>query len=50
MPENKAVSFTFEGSVLVVSVNPNKDAEAVMVVRIDLAEVADEVLSALSKK
>ena len=50
MPENKAVSFVFEGSKLIVSVDPNKDGEVVLRVEIDMAEIPDEVLSVLNSK
>jgi hypothetical protein len=44
-----AVDFKFEGSKLVVNVDPNSDGQVVLSVTIDLAEVADEVLAALKK-
>ena len=45
----KAVDFKFEGSKLLISVDPNKDGEAVLKLELDLSEVADEVLDALKK-
>lgn len=47
--ENKAYDVLFEGSVMVIKVDPNKDGEHFMEIRINLAESADEVLSALGK-
>lgn len=50
MPENKVVDFTFEGSKLIVKVDPNKDGEHVLEVKIDMAEVPDEIASIFAKK
>jgi hypothetical protein len=50
MSEFKAVSYEFEGTKMVVKVDPNKDGEAVLKIEIDLKEVPDEVLVAITKK
>jgi len=50
MPENKAVSFLFDGSKLKIIVDSNKDGEPVLSVEIEMAEIPDEVLSAIQKK
>jgi len=47
---NKAVDFRFEGSKLIVVVDPNKDGEPVLSVELELAEIPDEVLSAINSK
>lgn len=49
-PEKKAVEVKFEGSKLIVVADPNKDGQAVVRVEIELAEIPDEVLSAISAK
>jgi len=50
MPEeNKVVDFKFEGRKLIITVDSNKDGEAVLSLSIDLSEVADEVLDAFKK-
>ena len=46
----KKLDYKFEGTKMKVMVDPNEDGEALMTVEIDLAEVADEVIDALSKK
>ena len=46
----KAVEFTFEGSKLLVIVDPNKDGQPVMKLEIEMAEIPDEILSAISAK
>lgn len=43
------VDYSFEGTKLIVTVDPNKDGQAVVSVTIDLSEVADELLGALKK-
>lgn len=50
MSEVKAVSYAFEGTQMVIKVDPNKDGQAVVEVKVDLKEVPDEVLSAISKE
>lgn len=47
---SKAVDFKFEGSKLVVVVDPNQDGQAVVKVEVELAEIPDEVLSAIQEK
>jgi hypothetical protein len=46
----KAVDFKFVGSTLVVTIDSNKDGEALLTLNVNLAEIPDEVLSLLSKK
>jgi hypothetical protein len=48
--EAKVVDFKFEGSKLLINVDPNKDGQVVLAVTVDLAEIPDEVLSLLSAK
>jgi hypothetical protein len=48
--ENKAVDFKFEGTKLIVIVDPNKDGGPVLSVIVDLSEIPDEVFSLLSAK
>jgi hypothetical protein len=48
--ENKAVDFTFDGSKLMIVVDPNKDGEPVLRLEIELAEIPDEVMSLLVAK
>ena len=50
MPENKIVDFKFEGSKLIINVDPNKDGEVVLSVSLDMAEIPDEVASFFAKK
>jgi hypothetical protein len=45
-----AVDFSFEGSKLLVVVDPNKDGQPVVRVEIEMAEIPDEILSAISSK
>jgi hypothetical protein len=46
----KSVKFEFEGSKLVVVVDPNQDGQALLKLEIELAEIPDEVLAALAAK
>jgi len=46
--ENKAVEMKFEGTKLIVNVDPNKDGGPVIVVMVDLMEIPDEVMSVIS--
>lgn len=46
----KAVEVKFEGSKLLVVVDPNKDGQPVLKVEVELAEIPDEVLSAIAAK
>lgn len=48
--EAKAVELKFEGSKLIVVVDPNKDGQAVLKLELELAEIPDEVLSAIAAK
>lgn len=49
MSEQNAFEFRIEGGFLVITIDPNKDGQNVMELKIDLAEIPDEVLSALKK-
>jgi len=49
MEEKKALEVKFEGEYLVISVDPNKDGEKVVELKVALKEVPDEVLGALKK-
>ena len=49
MSLDKALEFKIEAGMLIILVDPNKDGQNVLEVKIDLAEVPDEVLSALKK-
>lgn len=44
------VSFKFEGSKLIVSIDSNKDGEPVLSLTLDLAEIPDEVLALITAK
>lgn len=46
----KAVDFKFEGSKLLIAIDPNKDGGPVLKLEIDLAEIPDEVLSLIAAK
>lgn len=46
----KAVEFKFEGSKLLIAIDPNKDGGPVLKLEIDLAEIPDEVMSVISAK
>jgi hypothetical protein len=48
--ENKSVEMKFEGTKMIVNVDPNKDGGPVLVVMIDLMEIPDEVMSLVSSK
>jgi hypothetical protein len=47
--EHKLVDFKIEESKLHLTVDPNRDGQAVVSLLVDLAEIPDEVLSALGK-
>lgn len=47
---SEAVKINFEGSKLLVIVDPNKDGQAVVKLEVELAEIPDEVLSAIQAK
>ena len=49
MDENKAVTFKIEGGKFIINVDPNKDGEAVIEIKIDMIEVPDEVVSLFKK-
>lgn len=48
--ENKAFDFKVEGGKLLITIDPNKDGQPVMTLSVDIAEIPDEVISALKKK
>lgn len=50
MEEKKAVVFKIDGGFFYISVDPNKDGQNVLELKVDLAEVPDEVISALKSK
>jgi len=50
MSLDKAFDFKIEGGFLIITADPNKDGQNVLELKIDLTEVPDEVMSALSKK
>jgi hypothetical protein len=47
---DKAVELKWEGSKLIAIVDPNKDGQPVVELKIELAEIPDEVLSAIAAK
>lgn len=47
--EKKAVEFKIEGEYMVLAVDPNKDGEQLVELKVHLKEVPDEILSALKK-
>lgn len=49
MEEKKVVEFKIEGEFLLLSIDPNKDGEKLLELKIMLKEVPDEVLSAFKK-
>lgn len=49
MEENKVLEFKIEGEHMILSVDPNKDGEKLLELKIMLKEVPDEVLSAFKK-
>lgn len=44
------VKYAFEGSKLKVELDPNEDGQAVLKLELELAEIPDEVLSAVASK
>jgi hypothetical protein len=48
--EPKKVEFKFEDKHLIIKVDLNKDGESLMEFKLNLAEIPDEVLSALKSK
>lgn len=48
--ENKAVNFRFDGSKLLIDVDPNRDGGPVVKLEIDLMEIPDEIMSLITKK
>jgi hypothetical protein len=48
--EAKSVSYVFEGTKLIITVDPNKDGQPVLSLTIEMSEIPDEVLSAISSK
>lgn len=47
--ENKAFSLAIEGEFLVVKLDPNKDGEQLLELKVALKEVPDEILSVFKK-
>lgn len=47
--ENKAIDFVIDGGKLIIKADPNKDGQPVVTVIVDLAEVPDEIISAIKK-
>lgn len=45
--EGKAFEWLFEGSSLVIKIDPNKDGEPVAEIKLNLSEVPDEILSVI---
>lgn len=48
--DNKAVSLEIKEGKLVISVDSNKDGQALAVISVDLLEVPDEVINLFKKK
>lgn len=48
--ENKSVDYKFNGTQLVITVDPNKDGQPVLTLTLEMAEIPDEVLSAIQSK
>ncbi len=48
--EAKAVEMKFEGSKLVLALDPNKDGGPVLTLVLDLMEIPDEVMSLIAAK
>ena len=48
MPD-KAVDFKFEGSTLIIALDFNKDGQPVVEVKIDMAEIPDEIWGMMNK-
>ena len=46
--EAKAIDFKFEGTKLVLTVDPNKDGGPVLSLIVDLMEIPDEVMSLIN--
>ena len=44
------VSFKFEGSKLVISIDSNKDGEPVLSLTLNLAEIPEEILALVTAK
>lgn len=47
---NKTVSLEVIDGFLVIKVDPNKDGQAVMEVKLNILEVPDEIMQLMSKK
>lgn len=47
--ENKVLNFRIEDGFILIDVDPNKDGTAVISLRINLAEIPDEVLAVIKK-
>ena len=50
MSETNAVDYKFNGTQLIVTVDPNKDGQPVVTLTIEMAEIPDEVLAAIASK
>lgn len=48
--DGQIVTMKIDGGALVITVDPNKDGQALLSVSIDLLEVPDEIVAALKKK
>lgn len=47
--DGQIVSFTIEEGSMVITVDPNKDGQALLSLKIDLLEVPDEIVSLIKK-
>lgn len=47
---NKKVNLEIKDGKLIIQVDANKDGEAVLVIAVDLSEVADEVIDLFKKE
>jgi hypothetical protein len=50
MEEKKALEIKLEGEFLMISLDPNKDGEKLMEIKMHLKEIPDEVLSLFKKE
>ena len=48
--ENKIVNFSIEDGKLCIAVDPNKDGQPVLEVKVDLAEAMDEISALFNKE
>jgi len=49
MEENKVVDFKIEDGNLIIKVDPNKDGENLIEIKVNMLEVPDEIISAIKK-